>query len=233
MQFLKCAVAVLLAAPIFGSGGNPETGVTVHEWGTFTTIADGAGGSEPWSPLGGASDLPCFVMHLNKLQYKMMPQGSHRTRHPDGHGPHGDAGALFLLAAQDHRLGGRRLPQGSDHRMVSPRVQSQPRTPVEPAARAQRPHRVEFAPDRARREAALPQGGGASHYYAARNTDSDLVRIGQQQEKLLFYRGIANFSVPLSARVTGDSSLELRNTGDDPLALAVLFENRGGRSAIA
>jgi len=34
--------------------------------------------------------------------------------------------------------------------------------------------------------------------------------------------------VPLSARFTGDSSLELRNAGEDPLALAVLFENRGG-----
>ena len=35
MQILKCAVAILLAAPIFGSGGNPELpqGLTVHEWG--------------------------------------------------------------------------------------------------------------------------------------------------------------------------------------------------------
>jgi hypothetical protein len=75
----------------------------------------------------------------------------------------------------------------------------------------------------------LPRGGGASHYYAARNTDSDLVHIGRRQEKLLFYRGIANFSVPMSARVAGDSAVELRNTGDDPLALAVLFENRNGQ----
>jgi hypothetical protein len=74
----------------------------------------------------------------------------------------------------------------------------------------------------------LPRGAGGSHYYAARNTDSDPVRIGQDQEKLLFYRGIANFPVPLSAHFTGESSLELRNTGGDPLALAVLFENRGG-----
>src|SRR5580693_2986668 len=75
MTFLKCAFAILLAAPIFGSGGNPETGVTVHEWGTFTTIADGSGGSEPWSPLGDTGDLPCFVNRLNGMAIKFMPQG--------------------------------------------------------------------------------------------------------------------------------------------------------------
>jgi len=74
----------------------------------------------------------------------------------------------------------------------------------------------------------LPHSDGASHYFAARNTDSDALRIGQQQEKLLFYRGIANFGVPLSAQVTS-SSVELHNTGADPLALAVLFENRDGK----
>ena len=55
------------------------------------------------------------------------------------------------------------------------------------------------------------------------------MRIGQQAEKLLFYRGVANFGVPLSIQLTGDRSLELRNTADDPLALAVLFENRSGK----
>ncbi len=70
MQLTKCAVVALLAAPIFGSSGNPESGLTVHEWGTFTTIADGHGGAEPWSPLGGASDLPCFVARLHGVQYK-------------------------------------------------------------------------------------------------------------------------------------------------------------------
>ncbi|MEI9972973.1 MAG: hypothetical protein WDO73_13465 [Ignavibacteriota bacterium] len=78
----------------------------------------------------------------------------------------------------------------------------------------------------------LPRGAGGSHYYAARNTDSNALRIGSDEEKLLFYRGVANFPVPLSARVTGENSVELSNTGDDPLALAVLFENRGGAHRI-
>jgi hypothetical protein len=77
----------------------------------------------------------------------------------------------------------------------------------------------------------LTRGAGASHYYAARETDADPVSIflGRDREKFLFYRGIANFAVPLSARMAGDGTVDLRNTGNEALALAVLFENRGGR----
>ena len=36
---------------------------TVHEWGTFTSIAADDGGAVSWLPQGGQSDLPCFVEH--------------------------------------------------------------------------------------------------------------------------------------------------------------------------
>jgi hypothetical protein len=71
--------------------------------------------------------------------------------------------------------------------------------------------------------------GAASHYYAARDTDADGIRIGQQQEKFLFYRGVANFAASLNARITRENKVELRNTGDDAMPLAILFENRDGR----
>ena len=228
MQFLKCAFAVLLAAPIFGSGGNPEGGVTVHEWGTFTTIADGAGGAEPWSPLGGASDLPCFVMHLNKLQYKMMPSGptapatqmvTVRMETP----------VLYFYSPRKATISvAVDFPKGliTEWYPHASKVSPGPQLNLPPVRGGHIEwNALEIAPGA---QPSLPQGAGASHYYAARNTDSNPVRIGNDEEKLLFYRGIGNFSVPLSARFTGDSSLELRNAGEDPLALAVLFENRGG-----
>jgi hypothetical protein len=75
----------------------------------------------------------------------------------------------------------------------------------------------------------LAKGSGHSPYYAARETDADPVRLGSDQEKFLFYRGIANFPVPLNASVTVDGSVDMRNTGGNALPLAVLFENRSGR----
>jgi hypothetical protein len=228
MQFTKCAVAVLLAAPIFGSGGNPESGVTVHEWGTFTTIADGAGGSEQWSPLGGTSDLPCFVERLNGLAYKIMPQAPD-TPPTQMVTVRMETPVLYFYSLRKTTLSvGVDFPKGLITEWYPAATKVRPGRQLNlPAVRNGHIewNSVEIAPGE---NAALPHSDGASHYFAARGTDSDLIRIGRQQEKLLFYRGVANFSVPLSARFTGERSMEIRNTGGDPLAFAVVFENRGG-----
>ena len=38
------------------------SGLTVHEWGTFTTVAGKGGRAIDWLPLSGPVDLPCFVV---------------------------------------------------------------------------------------------------------------------------------------------------------------------------
>ena len=43
----------------------------------------------------------------------------------------------------------------------------------------------------------LPSSKGASRYFAARATDSAQLQAGDESEKLLFYRGMGNFKVPL------------------------------------
>src|ERR1035441_7531335 len=229
MQFLKCAIAVLLAAPIFGSAGNPERGLTVHEWGTFTTVADEAGGSQAWSPLGAPSGLPCFVTHLHGLQFKsLVPQ-------PADPGPQTvtvrmETPVLYFYAPRKTTVSvDVDFPRGliTEWYPRASKVSPGPQVGLPPVGRGH----IEWNPLTITpgEKPALPRGAGASHYYAARNTDSDPVRIGQDEEKFLFYRGIANFEVPLSARVTGANSVELRTASDEPMALAVLFENRGGQ----
>jgi hypothetical protein len=218
-----------LAAPIFGSGGNPELGVTAHEWGTFTTIADGNGGSEPWSPLGGASDLPCFVERLNGYAYKHVPQ-PRNTPPTQKVTVRMETPVLYFYASRKTIVSvGVDFPRGliTEWYPAASNVSPGWQGTLPPVRDGHiKWNSVEIAPGE---NASLPETGGASHYFAARNTDSALLHLGQQQEKLLFYRGVANFGVPLSARVTGANAIELRNTGADPLALAVLFENRGGQ----
>jgi hypothetical protein len=231
MQFLKCAVAVVLAAPIFGSAGNPELppGLTVHEWGTFTTVADEAGGSQAWTPLGGPSDLPCFVMHLHGKMYKsLVPSPAVPTSQTVT--VRMETPVLYFYSQRKTTVSvGVDFPKGliTEWYPAASQVSPEADTALPPVEHGH----IEWSPLEITpgEKPVLPAGVGGSHYYAARNTDADPVRIGQQQEKLLFYRGIANFDVPLTARVTGDATVEVRTTGDEATALAVLFENRGGR----
>jgi hypothetical protein len=75
----------------------------------------------------------------------------------------------------------------------------------------------------------LPLESGPSRYYAARETDAAPLAVGDQHEKFLFYRGVGEFPVPLSARVAADGRILVENLGRMPVPNAILFENREGR----
>src|SRR5205814_4233702 len=49
--------------------------LTVHEWGTFTSVAGQDGQAIDWRPLSGPSDLPCFVAQQNPGSIKITPDG--------------------------------------------------------------------------------------------------------------------------------------------------------------
>ena len=47
--------------PAQQSTSQPAAPLTVHEWGTFTSVAGQDGSALQWLPQGGPTDLPCFV----------------------------------------------------------------------------------------------------------------------------------------------------------------------------
>ena len=229
MQFFKCATAVSLAAPIFGSGGNPVTPVTVHEWGTFTTVSDEAGQEAEWSPLGAPSDLPCFVQHLHGLQFKSFnpPNTVPVTRTVT---VRMETPVLYFYAPKKTTLSvAVDFPKG----LITEWYPKADKVTPEPAATMPEVEKgriewnnLDITPGE---KPWLAKGTGPSPYYAARDTDSDPVRVGNDQEKLLFYRGIANFQVPVTARTWLGDSIDIGNTGAESIKLAILFENRSGK----
>src|ERR1700752_1781563 len=59
---LACpALLLLLTAAVVLPRGVDRADLTVHEWGTFTSIAGEDGLAVPWRTYGGRQDLPCFV----------------------------------------------------------------------------------------------------------------------------------------------------------------------------
>ena len=56
------SVSVILVGTLsvgLAAGRRADPGLTVHEWGTFTSVAGAGGRAIEWLPLGGPTDLPC------------------------------------------------------------------------------------------------------------------------------------------------------------------------------
>src|SRR5262249_26897502 len=92
---------------------------------------------------------------------------------------------------------------------------------------------------------ALAMDSSGSHYFAARQTDADCLRVEPLEktnsqpelEKFLFYRGVGNFATPLrvtiasGANTTSDETLTLANTGGEHIKhlFVLCVENGRGR----
>jgi hypothetical protein len=220
---IACAAAAGLAAT-----DRPSTAssLVVHEWGTFTSVAGADGQATPWRPLNGPSDLPCFV-HVLK--------DGPKTWHPGG------LPAVPALVRMETPVIYFYAPAGAEH-TVNVRVDFNQGLMTEwyPSASTA----PQFIPkDIAANVSTLawndvritpgatpayPKESAPSHYYAARQTGADPVRMNGQAEKFLFYRGLASFSIGLAATAADDQRVRIENTGRD-IPRAVLFQNRGGR----
>ena len=208
-----------------------------HEWGTFTTVAGDDGRAIEWLPLNGPTDLPCFVEHYrNSNNVKILPTEDPRlidyetARSRLWGKVRMETPVLYLYGPRDTRVNVKvRFPRGlitewyphatSSQLGVTPTILRNPmfETFLDwPSITLGTP-----AND------GLPTETGKSHYYAARATEANAVRVGSQKEKFLFYRGVANFDVPLSARPTTTFDIEGKNLGAEPIPGIVVFERRG------
>jgi hypothetical protein len=193
--------------------------LTVHEWGTFTSVAGADGRAVEWIPLGGPigqSDLPCFV-NQSQVGIKWLLTGTVRMETP----------VLYFYAPHEMKVNATvRFPQGTITEWY-PQANLANQTIFDPRKTSVLEWRdVDVLPGT---NPTLPTESGPSHYYAARQTDAAPVRVKGQDEKFLFYRGVGTFPVPIGAQVESDGRLLLQNLGKDTIPGVILFENRGGK----
>ena len=203
-------------------------GLTVHEWGTFTSVAGSDGEALEWLPLAGPTDLPRFVEHFRNSSFKVGLRGTVRMETP----------VLYFYGSQEETVSvnvsfskglitewypraSRIEPKGNlfDGSLYQHQADGSitwDSVTVAPTGRTEFPHEQ---PD--------------SRYYAARLTSSTPLRVntpaGVQQEKFLFYRGVSLFSVPVSVRVTPESKVVVANRSAAEIPAAILFERRGDK----
>jgi hypothetical protein len=231
-------LVLLLTGAVPGAQAPSGPGdLVVHEWGTFTTVANADGAATEWLPLGGQGDLPCFVEFYKNRLFKVLTTqyGAALTYEQARARLRGkvrmETPVLYFHADRETTVDvSVTFPQGLF-------TEWYPRAEVlQPAAHE---HLLRLAPTlnstidwkavRVVPDAApaFPTDGKPSHYYAARRTDASPVQVGTQQEKFLFYRGVGGFPVPVSAILGEEDTVVIRNLGDRPLPGVVLFHRQG------
>ena len=234
-----CSAVIIAGTAVLVAANFPMTeprGLTVHEWGTFTSVAGEDGAAIRWDVLGGKDDLPSFVNDRGYRGFKSRLSGTVRMETP----------VLYFYSPRELQAHVRvAFPKGLITEWY-PQAEYQIDQKNEPDAPVYRlpanlngldtsmrsvtggiewkDIKVEpgTAPD-------LPVEGNPSRYYAARATDAAPLAVGDQHEKFLFYRGVGSFRVPLSARLSKDGKVVLETSGADVVPLAILFESREGR----
>jgi hypothetical protein len=225
-------LAVSATAFLIADGTRPtdDTGLTVHEWGTFTSIAGDDGMAVNWMPLDGPTDLPCFVYRFEHGA-KANLAGTVRMETPVMYfyGP----GAM----AADVRVD---FPNGfiTEWYPKASRVSTYlgsgipPRGPDVRQPRGNEPDSIEWPQvtlEPHLESPAFPFESTPSHYYAARSTDATPLLVGHEKEKFLFYRGVGRFQPPVAVEVSAADQIAVKNLGRDLIPAAILFENHHGK----
>jgi hypothetical protein len=209
------------AGPVYSS-------LTAHEWGTFTSIAGRGGQAVEWSPLTGSTDLPAFVEHFLDPGFKVGLRGTVRMETP----------VLYFYDSREETIS------------VNVAFSKGVITEWYPHASRVEPEGILYGVNLQKAGASgaitwdsvtlaptgrlnLPAGDGNNHYFAARMTSSTPLRVktdtGEQQEKFLFYRGVSTLPIPLSATLSANGRVRVKNLVDQEMPTTILFERRGER----
>jgi hypothetical protein len=182
--------------------------LTVHEWGTFTSVAGEDGSAVSWDALGGKDDLPKFVDSFGYRCFKRAITDTVRMETP----------VMYFYSSKE---------LDAHVKVAFPRgVITEWYPQAKHLTGAIEWQNIKVEPNTT---PALPTETEPSRYYAARGTDSAPIAVGDQHEKFLFYRGVGDFQVPLSARVGANGTIAIENSGAQAVPIVILFENREGR----
>src|SRR5688572_20086434 len=198
-------------------GTKPE--LVVHEWGTFTSVAGHDGRALIWRPLTVESDLPSFIHSVDKgntwrgLRYPSKSGLTVRVRM--------ETPVLYFYTKEAMTVAvkvgfpGGRITEWYPAARVSTGDIDWGEFKVMPGAQVY-----------------LPNDFRENHYYPARETDAAAIQVRRndvtEHEKFLFYRGVGNFDLPLSVRLSEDKVV-VKNLSEENVGQVVLFENREGR----
>jgi hypothetical protein len=252
---LILATGGLTAQACGGYGDNDH--FFAHEWGTFTSIQGTDGVPLAWQSLV-ENDLPDFVYNRTRAadaQLLGAPLNPF-TKGSIAATQRIETPVIYFYSLQPRTVDVRvDLPKGTITEWY-PQISKfgpafgQTVTPfIDPQQRSKsfiEWSKVQILPGS---KAAFPDEKRPSHYYAARATDAAPIQVippatqviqanGEglpkpQDEKFLFYRGVAHFPSPMMARATSDQTVIMQNLLDQPLHHIFVIDQRNNDYAFS
>lgn len=254
MKIFSFILAGLVSAICLEAGDiqkKHSEGLTIHEWGTFTSVQGSNGGLIAWNPFE-TDALPSFVYD--------------RTRPLSNDPTDTDADGIsrrFFAKAQtiwlqrmetpviyaysdeamelDVRVG---FPSGQItewYPQVSGFGPTSNLNEMVPSTRKSfvEWNNIQIEPLSSDKEERIPREEDANHYYEARAVDANLLtaqkgltkKFQPETERFLFYRGVGNFSTPLSVRFKSPENLQIQNDGPESIPFLLMLEVKNGKAA--
>lgn len=238
-------VLMTAAALSTHAADKPIADYVAHEWGTFTSLQGADGEQIVWRPHIGA-DLPSFVYtHTNpnssetgslsaSMLAKRVQSAKQRMETP----------VIYFYSPDDLTVDVEVAFSNGRNTEWYPRVSAMgPTLALETTGKADssrsfiRWDNVHVLGAKAARAVRLPDDRSRSHYYAARETDSNLLRFDSRKpgdersefDKFLFYRGLGHFDAPLNCTLNSDETMvTIQNNGQEALTHLFLIEVRNG-----
>jgi hypothetical protein len=220
------------------SGSAFAADYVAHEWGTFTSVQGSDGIGLVWNPFETA-ELPEFVYERSSPFKKATPveallaggKSSNRWLQRM------ETPVIYFYAEQPLTLDVRvAFPQGLITEWYPQVRQFGPSKALGDLMTGSndsfvRWGRVQLLPTHEKVTQPM-MTGSHSHYFAARETDSKVLRapvmLGDgkrfEVEKFLFYRGVGNFAAPLHVSFPSEREVHVDNSGDEPLRHVFLLE---------
>jgi hypothetical protein len=227
MSYVLLAGCLAISSGLLGTETRPAySGLTAHEWGTFTSIAGDTGQAIEWSPLTGSTDLPSFVEHFRNPGFKLGLRGTVRMETP----------VLYFYDSQEETLSVKvSFAKGVITEWYPHASRVEPTARLNDASLHSTHDDGSIAWDSVivtpNLRADFPTDSLNNHYYAARQTSSTPLRVktprGEQPEKFLFYRGVSSFTPPISAKLTPEGTLLVANHSGEGIPSVMLFERHG------
>jgi hypothetical protein len=237
VRWVACAIFTLalsfltIAGPPRGRKSQADSGLIAHEWGTFTMVAGSHGEPVEWIPVQIVKvepDLPDFVEHFSFNSYKGTLRATVRMETP----------VIYFYSPRETKVSIQVFfCKGLITEWFPHATHFQPSAPLSQDTLYETHEDGGIAWDSVTItpgfNASLPKGIVPNHYYAARETSATPLAVqtysGDQHEKFLFYRGVSNASVPITAKVLPSGSIQFDSRTSQPIPALILFERRGDK----